>query len=141
MKILNPVLVVFFSIFLLAGMSFSVVAEESEATSGMATVVVLRAQESAKTRGVSFNVFINNEDSARMRVANHYVVNLPAGEHKISSNNRKDVPMTFDTVPGETYYIIAKMQKRGSQLKTTYELVSERVALNSLPSLSDELDG
>jgi hypothetical protein len=141
MKILNPVLVLFFPLVLLAGITSFVAAEETGATSEMATVVVLRAKESAKTRGVTFNVSINNESSTRMRVTNHYVVQLPAGEHKISSNNRKDVPMTFDTVPGETYYIIAKMQKRGSQLKTTYELVSERVALNSLPSLSDELDG
>ena len=141
MKILNPVLGLFFSMILLAGMSFSVAAQESGSTGEMATVVVLRAQESAKTRGVSFNVSINNQNSARMRVTNHYVVKLPAGEHKISSNYPKDVPMTFDAVPGETYYIIAKMQKRGSQLKTTYELVSETIALSSLPSLSQELDG
>jgi hypothetical protein len=141
MKILNSVLLLFFSMVLLTGMSFSVAAEETGATSEMATVVVLRAQESAKTRGVTFNVSINNESSTRMRVTNHYVVKLPAGEHNISSNYRKDVPMTFDTVPGETYYIIAKMQKRGSQLKTTYELVSETIALSSLPSLSEELDG
>jgi hypothetical protein len=141
MKILKSVLVLFSPLVLLAGMSFSVAAEESDATSEMATVVVLRAKESAKTSGVSFNVSINNGSSARMRVTSHYVVTLPAGEHKISSNYRKDVPMTFDTVPGETYYIIAKMKKRGSNLKTTYELVSETIALNSLPSLSDKLDG
>ena len=141
MKILNPVLMLFFFMVLLAGMSFSVAAEESGASSDMATVVVLRGEESAKTRGVSFNVSINNESSARMRVSNHYVVQLPAGEHKISSNYQKDVPMTFDTVPGETYYIIAKMKKRGSQLKTTYELVSETIALSSLPSLIDKIDG
>jgi hypothetical protein len=141
MKILDSVRVLFFPLVLLVGMSFSVAAEESGATSEMATVVVLRAQESAKKRGGSFNIAINNGSSARMRVTNHYVVTLPAGEHKISSNYRKDVPMTFETVPGETYYIIAKMQKRGSQLKTTYELVSETIALNSLPSLSDKFDG
>ena len=49
--------------------------------------------------------------------------------------------MTFETVPGETYYIIAKMLKRGSNYKTTYELVTESIASSSLPSLSDKLDG
>jgi hypothetical protein len=141
MKILNPVLVLFFSMVLLAGMSFSVAAEETGATSQMSTVVILRGGESAKTSGVTFNISIDSGGSDRMRVSSHYVVQLPAGEHNISSNYRKDVPMTFDTVPGETYYIIAKMKKRGSNLKTTYELVSETIALNSLPSLSEKLEG
>lgn len=140
MKILHPVFVLILSLALLATMSFSVTADEPVATNEMATVIVLRAKESAKTRGTSFNVFINNQSVARMRVTNHYSVQLPAGEHKISSNFAKDVAMTFETVPGETYYIVAKMQKRGSNLKTTYELVTESIALSSLPSLADKLD-
>ena len=141
MKILHPVLLLILSITLLATMSFSVTADEAGAKAEMATVVVLRAKESAKTRGTSFNVFINDQSVARMRVTNHHSVQLPAGEHEISSNFSKDAAMTFETVPGETYYIIAKMQKRGSNYKTTYELVTESIALSSLPSLSDKLDG
>ena len=140
MKILNPVLLLTLSLTLLASMSFSVTADEVAAKNDMATVIVLRAKESAKTRGTSFNVFIDDQSVARMRVTNHYSVQLPAGEHTISSNFAKDAAMTFDTVPGETYYIIAKMKKRGSNLKTTYELVTEAIALSSLPSLADKLD-
>jgi hypothetical protein len=141
MNILKPALVLFFSIFLLAGMSSFVAAEDTGATSQMSTVVILRGGESAKTSGVTFNISIDSGGSDRMRVSSHYVVHLPAGEHEISSNYRKDAPMTFDTVPGETYYIIAKMKKRGSNLKTSYEVVSETIAFSSLPSLSEELDG
>ena len=141
MKILKPTLVLLFSLLLLAGTSSFVSAEESGATSEMATVVILRAKESAKTSGVTFNISIDSGGSDRMRASSHYVVKLPAGRHEISSNYRKDVPMAFDTVSGDTYYIIAKMQKRGNNLKTTYELVSEKVAFSSLPSLVNELDG
>ncbi|ARN73036.1 hypothetical protein [Oceanicoccus sagamiensis] len=100
-------------------------------------IIVLRGLERPKTRSLNFTVYVGEERLGRVKVNSTQTMDVEAGTYTVRSNFYKDKPLEISVMPGKTYYLVAKMDRRGGNFKSVYELVTEDYAYNMMPSLSE----
>ena len=86
----------------------------------------------------SFTVYAGKENLGRIKAGKLLTVDIPAGESTIYSSVKGSQPITINANAGETIYIDSELVKKGSgKYITTFEQVSEKIAVSSMP----EIDG
>ncbi len=123
------------ALFTVFGLSQAAVAGQTETTAETATLVVYRADESIKTERLNLDVYMGQGSMGRLKADKAIVITRPAGEYDLGTSIRGTEGLSVDLKPGQTHYVHADLEMRGSRIKVKMVEVEEKVAKLQQPSL------
>ena len=127
------------STFILGLLGWPAISLAEAASSEEATLVVYRVDESVKTGRVKMNIHVDEASVGRIKAEDGLVFSYPAGEYTLSSNIRGTKELVVTLAPGQTYYVHAQMEMRGSRVTVSFLEVEELIARVQQPQLHEEI--
>ena len=87
---------------------------------------------------ISFKVYADSEQLGRVKEGRAITADLAAGTYVLLSNLRGSEPLTVTIKAGQTLYIDSNLvEERSGKYHTAFAIVTETVAVNSVPAISD----
>ena len=127
------------STFILGTLGWPAISLAEAASSEEATLVVYRVDESVKTGRVKMNIHVDEASMGRIKAEDGLVFSYPAGEYTLSSSIRGTKELVVTLAPGQTYYVHAQLEMRGSRVTVSFLEVEEQIARVQQPQLHKEI--